>query len=110
MIKIEKRRFHIPKDKQKAHTRRKKRRQKYREFMKALVSGLRKKEESKELRYCREEDRKKVLRRKGVRRRVKQKTIQKSKLKKAGWRMEWAKEIEKQKSKVGRVEGAIGEP
>ena len=100
MIKIGQRRFHIPCKPKQANQRRAYKRRRYREFMKALVSGLRKKEESKELRYCREEDRKKVLRRKGVRRRVKQKTIEKSKLKKAGWRMEWAKEIEKQKRKV----------
>ena len=47
--------------------------------MNALVSNLRKKEECKELRRCRHEDRTKVLRRRGVKRRVTKNNIARNK-------------------------------
>ena len=68
--------------------------------MAALASEVRKKEESKELRYCREEDRNKVLKRKGVKRRVKKKTKQKCKERKSSWRNKWMKLISQEAKQV----------
>ena len=90
MIKIDRRRFHVPKNNQKIN-RRKIWRRKHREFMSAMASGLRKKEECKELRTRRDEDRKKVLRRKGVRRKIQNKVKKLVKERKQEWRRKWRK-------------------
>ena len=96
MIKIKQRRFHIPRNAQKAHSRRRTRRQKYRAFINALVSELRKKEECKELRTRRDEDRKKVLRRKTVSRKIRNKAKKLVKERKQEWRRKWGKWVEEE--------------
>lgn len=98
MIKIDRRRFRIPAKKQNAHKRRIRRR-KYREFISVMASGLRKKEKSKELRACKDEDRKKVLRREWGERRIRRKVKERMKERKSDWRRRWSKWIEDEAKK-----------